>query len=186
MIRNKEDLKYYMIEDKKALGIKDSSFLDKLSLLLFPNRVWEFEKILRKTEYVLNVHHSYKLKRMYNKFLRYYYLRKLDRISERLGFYIRPNCIGPGLRIQHYGGIIINPNCRIGKNFTIRPFTVIGNKKTGSNEVPMIGDNVKIGCNVSIVGNVRIGNNVTIGAGSVVTRDCLDGIYVGNPARRID
>lgn len=49
-----------------------------------------------------------------------------------------------------------------------------------------IGDNVFIGMNAIITRNVTIGNNVIIGAGSVVTKDCLDnGVYAGNPARRI-
>ena len=49
-----------------------------------------------------------------------------------------------------------------------------------------IGDNVFIGMNAMIMRNVNIGNNVIIGSGSVVTKDCLDnGVYAGNPARRI-
>ena len=49
-----------------------------------------------------------------------------------------------------------------------------------------IGDNVFIGMNAIITRGVTIGNNVVIGAGSVVTKDCADnGIYAGNPARRI-
>ena len=49
-----------------------------------------------------------------------------------------------------------------------------------------IGDNVFIGMNAIITRNVTIGNNVVIGAGSVVTKDCEDnGVYAGNPARRI-
>ena len=49
-----------------------------------------------------------------------------------------------------------------------------------------IGDNVFIGMNTVITRGVAVGNNVIIGAGSVVTKDCLDnGVYAGNPARRI-
>ena len=49
-----------------------------------------------------------------------------------------------------------------------------------------IGNNVFIGMNAIITRNVTIGNNVVIGTGSVVTKDCLDnGVYAGNPARRI-
>jgi carbonic anhydrase/acetyltransferase-like protein (isoleucine patch superfamily) len=49
-----------------------------------------------------------------------------------------------------------------------------------------IGDNVFIGMNAVIICGVTIGNNVIIGAGSVVTKNCLDnGVYAGNPARRI-
>lgn len=49
-----------------------------------------------------------------------------------------------------------------------------------------IGNNVFIGMNAVITRGVSIGDNVIIGAGSVVTSDCLsDGVYAGNPARRI-
>lgn len=49
-----------------------------------------------------------------------------------------------------------------------------------------IGDNVFIGMNAIITRGVTIGNNCIIGAGSIVTKDCLDnGVYAGNPARRI-
>jgi maltose O-acetyltransferase len=49
-----------------------------------------------------------------------------------------------------------------------------------------IGDNVFVGMNAIILGGVSIGNNVIIGAGSVVTKNCDEnGVYAGNPARRI-
>lgn len=49
-----------------------------------------------------------------------------------------------------------------------------------------IGDNVFIGMNAVILRGVTIGKNVIIGTGSVVTKDCEDnGVYAGNPARRI-
>lgn len=56
----------------------------------------------------------------------------------------------------------------------------------GSSGPVKIGNNVFIGMNAIITSNVTIGNNVIIGAGSVVTKDCPDnGVYAGNPARRI-
>lgn len=75
----------------------------------------------------------------------------------------------------------------IGKNFTVRQCTTIGNKKDGRNDlVPVIGDNVNVGANVVIIGDITIGNNVIIGAGSVVTHDIPDNsIVVGNPAHII-
>ena len=49
-----------------------------------------------------------------------------------------------------------------------------------------IGDNSFIGANVTILPGTIIENNVIIGAGSVVKGICLqNGIYAGNPARRI-
>lgn len=56
----------------------------------------------------------------------------------------------------------------------------------GASGAVNIGNNVFIGMNSVINRNVRIGNNVIIGVGSVVTKNCEDnGVYVGNPARRI-
>ena len=50
----------------------------------------------------------------------------------------------------------------------------------------IIGDNVFIGRGTIITRNVTIGDNVIIGAGSVVTKDCeSNGVYAGNPARKI-
>lgn len=49
-----------------------------------------------------------------------------------------------------------------------------------------IGNNVFIGWGSTILRGVRIEDNVIIGAGSVVTKDCLaNGVYAGNPARRV-
>ena len=56
----------------------------------------------------------------------------------------------------------------------------------GSSGAVNIGNNVFIGMNAIVTCGVTIGNNVIIGAGSVVTKDCEDnGVYAGNPARRI-
>ena len=49
-----------------------------------------------------------------------------------------------------------------------------------------IGSNVFIGMDTVITPGVTIGDNVVIGAGSIVTKDCpANGVYVGNPAKRI-
>ena len=49
-----------------------------------------------------------------------------------------------------------------------------------------IGNNVFIGMHATILRGVTIEDNVIIGSGAVVTKDCYaNGIYAGNPARRI-
>ena len=56
----------------------------------------------------------------------------------------------------------------------------------GAQSPVTIGNNVFIGMNTVITRGVTIGDNVVIGAGSVVTKDCpSDGVYAGNPAKRI-
>lgn len=64
--------------------------------------------------------------------------------------------------------------------------TAYGGPVLGASGKVTIGNNVFIGMNAVITRGVTIGNNIIIGTGSVVTKDCLDnGVYAGNPARRI-
>ena len=149
-------------------------------LFMPPLAKWIY--FLRTYEYLLNCNNIL-FRRIRLEIVKY----KFYKLSEVLGFSISPNTFDKGLKLQHYGGIIINKECKIGKNCSIRPFTVIGNKDDKRyNEVPIIGDNVLIGANVVIIGDIKIGNNVVIGAGSVVLESIPDNcVVVGNPSRII-
>lgn len=94
--------------------------------------------------------------------------------------------IGPGAYFAHPFASEFNAKS-IGKNFSCRHLTTLGNKADGDNENrPIIGDNVTLGVNVTIIGGVSIGNNVTIGAGSVVVKDVPDNcVAAGNPCKPI-
>lgn len=93
--------------------------------------------------------------------------------------------IGPGLRIYHYGTIVINPTAVIGKNFSIHHGCTIGVKNSYYDQV-IVGDNVTMGAGAKVLGNIKIGNNVTIGANAVVLTDVPDNsIAVGIPAKII-
>lgn len=92
--------------------------------------------------------------------------------------------VGDGLRIEHFGPIIVNGYSKIGKNCILRHGVTIGIKSVDNIEAPTIGDNVDIGCGAVILGGIRIGNNVKIGANSVVLNDVPDNaIAVGIPAK---
>lgn len=181
MIKTRKDLKHYLECDRKALGLPHKqSVARRIKEFLMPTPILDYTITLRKLEYFSNCNKFMKLMAIFYK-IRY---RKL---TIKLGIKIPLNAFGPGLRIAHIGGIIVNDNVKVGKNCSIRPYTVIGNKQDGKNDqVPIIGDNVTIGCNVSIIGKIRIGNNAVIGAGSVVVKDIPDGgVVVGNPAKLI-
>ncbi len=119
-------------------------------------------------------------------FLWHYFLYR--KLQFKLRIVIYPGTIGPGLRIYHVGDFIhIGKNVKIGRNCTLLPGVVFGNKGEDSDDSKVtVGDNCYFGLGARIFGSVNIGNNVTIGANSVVTHDVPDNAVVGGiPARII-
>ena len=114
--------------------------------------------------------------------------------------------IGDNCKLDDY--VNTSGYCEIGNNVRIKRCSMIG-------QATRIGDNVKImshittvrmrrpttemkeewiniqsvaaiGSHSCLMAGVTIGHNAIVGMGSVVVKDCeSDGIYVGNPARRI-
>lgn len=93
--------------------------------------------------------------------------------------------VGPGLRIWHFGGVIVHPRAVIGARCTLRHGVTIGNR-VDDGPVPVVGDDVEFGAYAQALGGIRIGDRATIGAMSVVLRDVPDdAAVVGNPARTV-
>lgn len=94
--------------------------------------------------------------------------------------------IGAGLRISHFGAIVVNPDARIGKNFSIAQGALIGNAQGKRRGVPTIGNNVIMSANSIVIGGVTIGDNVMIAPGAFVNFDVpSNSIIVGNPGKII-
>jgi len=95
--------------------------------------------------------------------------------------------IDTGLYIGHYGGIVVNHESVIGKNFNLNQGVTIGVTYGGKYPgVPHIGDNVYIGPGSFIIGGIEIGNNVAIGANTVVNKPISDNsIVVSSPGEII-
>jgi len=95
--------------------------------------------------------------------------------------------IDAGFYIGHFGCIIVNPECKIGKNVNISHGVTLGQANRGERRgSPSIGDNVYIAPGAKIIGKIKIGNNVAIGANSVVTKDIEDNaVVVGIPGKVI-
>ena len=113
----------------------------------------------------------------------YFFLNKSSEIIAGIGIW--PECdIGPGLRIEHWGGVIIIAK-RIGMNCRIQHQVTIGYLGAGlGGDVPTLGDKVFVGVGAKILGEVTIGNNVVIGANAVVINDIPDNaVAVGIPAK---
>lgn len=95
--------------------------------------------------------------------------------------------IGSGFYIGHFGGIVVNEECVIGKNCNISHGVTLGVVNRGDKQgCPTIGDNVYIGPGAKIVGKIKVGNFAAVGANCVVTHDVPDyGVVVGIPGRVI-
>ena len=93
--------------------------------------------------------------------------------------------IGPGLRIWHFGGVFLHPDCVIGANCTLRQGVTIGNRVQGG-AVPVMGDDVDVGAYAQLLGAIHVGDGARIGAMAVVLCDVPAGATaVGAPARVI-
>jgi serine O-acetyltransferase len=93
--------------------------------------------------------------------------------------------VGPGIRIHHFGGIVVHDAASIGARCTLRHGVTIGERVEGG-PVPTILDDVDIGAYAQILGGITVGRGARIGAMSVVLVDVPAGATaVGNPARII-
>ncbi|MBD8023740.1 serine O-acetyltransferase [Microbacterium gallinarum] len=114
----------------------------------------------------------------------YYTLYSVVRLATGIDI-PRSVTIGPGLMIHHFGGIIINPQARLGAGCTLRQGVTIGTRVSDF-DVPTVGDRVEFGAYAQVLGDVQIANDARIGALSVVMCDVGEGMTaVGIPARLI-
>ena len=161
MINNYEDYKYYLEADRISLR-RQRDFRQ----LRF-DRVWKFQRLLRKLEYQINSG-APRLIRLLTQ-IQYF------RLSEKLGFSMPPSVFGPGLSIAHRGTIVITGAVKVGKNCRIHVCVNIGTKAGERSACPTIGDNCYIGPGAKIFGAIGIGDDIAIGANAVVTKSFEEG-----------
>lgn len=185
MIRSKEDLLFYLEADRISLGRERISVFSVswFRECLFPDRIYRFQRQLRKVEYLQNCRSS----SLFSKIRFLIAFRKFLKQSVQLGFSIHPNNFGPGLAIAHHGTIVVNQSARIGKNCRLHVCVNIGTEAGYDNKAPIIGDNVYLGPGAKIFGEIIISSGCVIGANSVVNKSFLEeGILLaGVPARPI-
>jgi serine O-acetyltransferase len=98
--------------------------------------------------------------------------------------------IGPGARIDHGWGMVINAAAVIGSNVTLFHGVTLGQRDriaedgTRSTAAPVIEDEVWIGPHAVIVGGITVGRGSRIAAGAFVTQDVpAHSLVIGNPAQ---
>lgn len=111
--------------------------------------------------------------------LRKFAKHRMTKLNRKYSTDINPRaCIGAGLKIVHFPGVVIRGNSVIGKNAVIRQGVTIGARNSTDEGLTIIGDNVEIGANSCIIGDISIGNNVTIGALSLINKNVPDNTIV--------
>ena len=172
-IRSKNDLRAWRKADLEAAKLGRWRFWMGLQ-----HPAIHFLRVLRRVEYVKNCRQGPigKVERV----ILTVYFRLL---SIYLGFTIPPNTCGPGLRLNHWGTIVISAEARIGARAHINVCVNLGLK---DGKAPCLGDDVYIGPGAKLFGGIHLGNGVRIGANAVVNRSFPDNsILAGVPARLI-
>ncbi len=175
MILSKQDYLYYLECDRVALKAKGN----RPPFMKFSGyETWRFERLMRKLEYYVNCRK--------NPFIRRYLRFRYHQLQIKYGFNIPINVFGPGLSIAHTGPILINSNSKIGKNCRVQTGVTLG-ATNGTNDAPVLGDNVFLGDGCKIIGNVTVANDCAIGANAVVVKSITEPgtTYGGVPAKKI-
>lgn len=171
-IASKEDLKFYISADLMMnRGYFRCSAKKKLVNLLFPDRIMDYLKVLRKTEYYINTGKT--------RSLGYGLARaRLSSLGMKLGFSIAPNVFGYGLVIPHYGTVVVGAGNHIGNFAVLHTSTCItAGQKT-------IGDGLYLSTGGKIIGDITLGDNISVAANGVVNKSFADAnqLLVGVPA----
>lgn len=176
MIKSEADLLFYLEADRFALERRRAN-------PTFHDDIWKYQILLRKVEFYSNIAPS----PVTTLFKVFYKFRK-HRLGRLLGFSIPANVFGPGLRINHYGYLVVHEAARIGMWCDIHQGVNIGsnNSESGAPLVPKIGSNVWIGPGAKLFGDIIIGDGMQIGANAVVNKSFSGQKTVGGvPARVI-
>jgi len=176
--------RYFLEADRIALHRRTPRLLSKgwLAQRLFPDHVWEFQKTLRRLEFLHN-----RPQNLWVKVRRLLVYRRYLALSFRLNFTIPPNVFGPGLAISHRGTIVVNTGATVGANCRLHTCVNIGTEAGQSRLAPRIGNNVYIGPGAKIYGDIMIADGCAIGANAVVNKSFEEpgSLIAGVPANRI-
>lgn len=173
------------------MSLKKYLNADRMEYFSFLSKEYILDYILRSEQYWLRAYvQALRKEEFYtfhkrSKLLCYYYQRRKNILGRKLGIFINAGNFDSGLKIYHYGSIIVHPKARVGKNCTLHGNCCIGSKGIFPDESPIIGNNVDIGQGAQVLGDITIADGVKIGAGAIVTKSVLkpNVTVVGVPAR---
>ena len=165
-------LQFYMAADNMMnRGYFKPSLKARIRDVLYPDHIMRFLKVLRKTEYYINVGKQHSLGYIINRY-------RFSSLGLKLGFSINPNVLGYGVVIPHYGTIVVGAGNKIGNYAVLHTSTCI----TAGEKV--IGDALYLSTGAKIINDITIGDCVSVAAGAVVNKSFPDShrLLAGVPA----
>lgn len=198
-MKEKEHYNKYPIKSKEELKNVLSTEHDKYRRYMYKSakdwalgrfkcesvvKIMRWQRLARLTDYHDYVYHTTGSK--LHLLLYLWYIRRRNRLGNKLGLEISTELIGKGLIVYHFNNVI-NSGAVIGENLHLHGCNVIGNNGADDLRCPVIGNNVMMGAGAKIIGNVTIADNIKIGAGAIVVSSFTEpGITIGGvPARKL-
>ena len=125
-ITSKKQLDFYIAADRMInRGNFHLSLAERIKHLLMPDNIMNYLIAMRKTSF-----YNYKKnKGIYCKLKYLYYHRRYCRLGEKLGFSIGYNVFGYGLRIPHFGTIVVGRSNHIGNYAVLHTSICISNNE---------------------------------------------------------
>lgn len=151
-------------------------------VLLFGDPIAKFLVSLRLYERLIAVSLMPTSTRIFTRLAKSLLGMHFRRLSLKLGFSIPPNVFGPGLRIPHYGTIVVNHHAQVGACCVLHTGTCIA-----GTESKTIGNALYLSTGAVIGGKIILGDNVTVGANAFVNRSFPEGnaLLAGTPANQV-
>ena len=172
-ITTKLQLKFFIQADYMMnCGKFKPSLKDRLKNIFLPDNIMRYLVAMRKTSYYKNGMGIF----AHLKYL--YYYRKYCKLGERLGFSIGYDVFGYGLRIPHYGTIVVGGSNRIGN------YSVLHTSICISDNEKRIGNALYCSTGAKLTSHLVLGNGISIGANSLVNKgyEGDNALIAGSPA----
>jgi len=185
IIKSKKELKSIIDEEKKSIFGNKNITLETKFRSGFKFSYFQYLCTLRTCEYLGFIcDNSSFFRSKYASFLIKLNSRKLNKLSLKINVDFVPGCIEKNVKVYHPNVVL---NGIVGENCIFHGNNVLGNKGTGSKEIPVLGNNIDVGVGAIIIGGVTIADDCIIGAGSVVTKSFTEkgSVIAGVPAIRI-
>lgn len=174
---NKDELRFYLEADRRALGRPPASVF---RVLTGNDVVWRFQVLLRMCE----AHYRVERPPLHRRALRRFLYDRLLQAKVQCGFSIPMYTFGPGLSLAHYGTVVVSEHARIGANCRVHVDVNIGELHGAA---PRLGNDLYIGPGAKLFGGIVLADGIAVGANAVVNDSFTEpGITIGGiPARKL-